>query len=73
MRGDVARTEELEPWTDARLECGIGHQVSGRVRKVRHWRQGEYSDDEWLDQPQDEFDPRRCVVCGLWIWKRATV
>lgn len=70
MKGDVRRTEEIEPWRDSRLVCGIGHVVSGRVRRVRHWRQGEYSDDEWLDEPTDEFDPSRCVVCGLRIHRR---
>lgn len=71
MIGGVRRTEELEPWAETKLRCGIGHVVTGRVRRVRHWRQGEYSNDEWLDQPTDEYDPERCVVCGLWITARA--
>jgi len=73
MIGHVRRTEEIEPWLDSKLECGIGHVVSGRVRVVRHWRQGEYRDDEWLDAPADEYDPPRCIVCGLWINKRRAV
>lgn len=69
---------EIEPWVDAKLRCGIGHVVSGRVRVIRKFypdREGMTNPETGLTgsygQAQDEYDPDRCVVCGLWITKRA--
>ncbi len=62
----IRDTEEVEPWRDTKLKCGIGHIVSGRVRRVRYLRCTPEG-DLWWDQPTDAYDPERCVVCGLWI------
>jgi hypothetical protein len=54
---------ELEPWRDARLKCAIGHEYAGRVRTVQHVFQSDCGPIE--QPPSKEFDPPRCVVCGL--------
>jgi hypothetical protein len=58
---------EIEPWRDARLRCGIGHTYGGRVRVVED--QGHDMDGETLwYPPRNDYDPDRCIVCGLKTW-----
>lgn len=57
----------LTPWADTRLRCGIGHEYAGRVQRVQ--RQGIDMDGEgFLYPPESDFDPAKCVVCGLVTW-----
>lgn len=77
MNPDQKHQAEQEPWVDAKLRCGIGHMVSGRVRVVRDWhrdsegRTGPDGLDGWWGEARDDYDPNRCVVCGLAIASRA--
>ncbi len=58
---------EVTAWRDTKLECGIGHVVSGRHRMVQVVRSTEGG--QWLSETQSDYDPDRCVVCGLFINK----
>jgi hypothetical protein len=60
---------EVEGWRDARLVCGIGHTYPGRVRVVRTRAFDSDGEPMWRE-PSDEYDPARCVVCGLLTWSR---
>jgi hypothetical protein len=68
--GRVGRLRELEPWRDARLRCGIGHEYSGRVRKVERERFDMDGESLWSGG-EHEYDPDHCVVCGLMTWTEA--
>lgn len=58
---------EVAPYADARLRCGIGHTYPGRVRRVQH--QGHDMDGDAFWHPEtNDYDPPRCVVCGLVTW-----
>lgn len=58
---------ELEPWADVRLRCAVGHRYGGRVRTVTVVeRDSPHADagKRW-STPRREFEPWKCVVCGL--------
>jgi len=59
----------VENWRDARLRCGIGHEYGGRVRVVTD-TSFDMDGDPIQQPPRDDFDPDRCIVCGLLTWSR---
>lgn len=63
--------KEVTPWREARVRCGIGHVYRGRVRQIQ--RQAADMDGEcfWQDAVP-EYDPPRCVVCGLYAFSEVT-
>ena len=65
----MPKVREVSPFVAARLRCGIGHTYTGRVRRVQH--EGHDMDGETFWYPEaDDYDPPRCVVCGLITWGR---
>lgn len=64
------RVRVLSPWVERRLQCGLGHRVSGLLRRVQHEGHSIDGDAFWYP-PSNDYDPKRCVVCGLVIWNVA--
>jgi hypothetical protein len=65
---DQRGIREVQNWRDVRLRCGIGHEYRGRVRLVRRRSHDMDGEELWSDPPENDFDPRTCVVCGLLTW-----
>jgi hypothetical protein len=51
------------------LRCALGHRYGGRVRIVQDCGYDMDGDELW-QAPRDDYDPLRCVVCGLLTWSR---
>ncbi len=58
---------EVEPWRETRLRCGIGHEYRGSVRSIKTIA-ADMDGEPFYSGPYKEFDPPRCVVCGLRTW-----
>lgn len=62
----------LSSFQPARLTCGIGHEQTGQIRRVQYVTY-DMDGDPLVQSAEDEYEPSRCVVCGLVIWSGKAV